>query len=100
MSKVKKVSIPLTGHFRLSIKQCSISEKDKEDMKKVPYVPTVSSLMYAMICTKSDIAHAVGVVSGTSLILVRSIRMLSNGFSSISRELSNCVFSSIMAKPC
>nr|XP_027088668.1 probable disease resistance protein At4g27220 [Coffea arabica] len=63
MNKAKEVSIPLTGHFKLNIKQCPTSEKDKEDMKKVPYASAVSSLMYAMVCTRPDIADVVGVVS-------------------------------------
>ena len=46
-----------------SSKQCAISEQDKEEMKKVPYDSAVGSLMYAMVCTRPDIAHAVGVVS-------------------------------------
>ena len=33
-------------------------------MSKVPYASAVGSLMYAMVCTRPDIAHAVGVVSG------------------------------------
>ena len=32
-------------------------------MSKVPYALTIGNLMYAMVCTKPDIAHAVGVVS-------------------------------------
>ncbi|XP_071921747.1 disease resistance protein At4g27190-like [Coffea arabica] len=32
-------------------------------MKKVPYASAVSSLMYAMVCTRPDIADVVGVVS-------------------------------------
>ena len=31
-----------------NIKQCPKSEKDKEDMKKIPYASTVGSLMYAL----------------------------------------------------
>ena len=32
-------------------------------MAKVPYSSAVGSLMYAMVCTRPDIAHVVGVVS-------------------------------------
>jgi hypothetical protein len=32
-------------------------------MSHVPYVSAVGSLMYAMVCTRSDIAHAMGVLS-------------------------------------
>jgi hypothetical protein len=31
-------------------------------MSSVPYSSTVGSLMYAMVCTRPNIAHAVGVV--------------------------------------
>ena len=32
-------------------------------MSRVPYASAVGSLMYAMVCTRPDIAHAVGVLS-------------------------------------
>ena len=32
-------------------------------MSRVPYASAVGSLMYAMVCTRPDITHAVGVVS-------------------------------------
>lgn len=32
-------------------------------MNKVPYASAVGSLMYAMVCTRSDITHVVGVIS-------------------------------------
>ncbi|GKA82365.1 hypothetical protein Tco_0789113 [Tanacetum coccineum] len=39
------------------------SEKEKMEMSRVPYASAVGSLMFAMICTRPDIAHAVRVVS-------------------------------------
>ena len=63
MHKAKPVSTPFAGHFKLSIKQSPISEKEKEEMKNVCYSSAVGSLMYAMICIMPDIAYSVGVVS-------------------------------------
>ncbi|PKI62590.1 hypothetical protein CRG98_017012 [Punica granatum] len=63
MGNAKPVSSPLAFHFKLSSKQCLTSKKEKEEMKKVPYSSVVGSLMYSMVCTRSDIAHSVGVVS-------------------------------------
>ena len=37
--------------------------EEKEGMAKVPYSSIVGNVMYAMVCTRPDIAHAVGVVS-------------------------------------
>lgn len=63
MHKAKSVNTPLAGHFKLSSKQCPTSEKEKEEMMNTPYASAVGSLMYAMVCTRPDIAFAVGVVS-------------------------------------
>lgn len=63
MDKAKMVSTPLASHFRLSTRQAPSNDKEKEDMQHVPYAFAVGSLMYAMVCTRLVIAHAVGVVS-------------------------------------
>ncbi|GJW65930.1 retrovirus-related pol polyprotein from transposon TNT 1-94 [Tanacetum coccineum] len=63
MSSCKPVPTPLAPHFKLSSHECPKSEEDKEDMSRVPYSSAVGSLMYAMVCTRPDLAHAVSVVS-------------------------------------
>ncbi|KAF5781986.1 putative RNA-directed DNA polymerase [Helianthus annuus] len=63
MAKAKAVSSPLTPNFKLTDKDCPSSKEEIEDMDKVPSASAVGSLMYAMVCTRPDIAHAVGVVS-------------------------------------
>ena len=73
MSKAKAVCSPLAGHFKLSSKQCPTSEKEKEEISRVPYSSTVGSLMYVMVCTRPDIAHEVELLAGFSLILERNI---------------------------
>ena len=63
MAKCKSVNTPLVCHFKLNSAQCPTSEEEQERMKQIPYASPVGCLMYAMVCTRLDIAHAVGVVS-------------------------------------
>ena len=63
MNEAKPMSTPLGSHFKLSKKQSPKIEEERDYMSKVPYASTIGSLMYAMVCTRPDIAHAVGVVS-------------------------------------
>ncbi|KAH9293774.1 hypothetical protein KI387_041024, partial [Taxus chinensis] len=60
MQDVKPVGTPLAGHFKLSKEQCPKIEQERNQMSKVPYSSAVGSLMYAMVCTRPDISHAVG----------------------------------------
>ena len=60
-SKLAKVTIPVG--VRLSVEQCPKTQEEEEDMSRVPYACAVGNLMYAMVCTRPDIAHAVGVLS-------------------------------------
>uniref|UniRef100_A0A2N9GMG5 Integrase catalytic domain-containing protein n=1 Tax=Fagus sylvatica TaxID=28930 RepID=A0A2N9GMG5_FAGSY len=63
MLDAKPVSTPLANHFRLSGSQCPKNEEEIENMSKVPYASAVGCLMYAMVCTRPDLAHAVSTVS-------------------------------------
>jgi len=63
MDNAKAVSSPLATHFKLNTEQCPSTDAEKKDMERVPYASAVGSLMYAMVCTRPDIAYAVGVVS-------------------------------------
>ena len=59
----KPVSTPLAPHFKLCTILSSSTEDEREYMSSVPYSNAVGSLMYAMVCTRPDISHAVGMVS-------------------------------------
>ena len=63
MNKAKPVSTPLGSHFKLSKEQSPKTEEEMDYMSKISYASTIGSLMYAMVCTRPNIAHAVGVVS-------------------------------------
>ena len=59
----KPVATPLTAHFKLSSSLAPKTTEEESYMAKVPYSSAVGSLMYAMVCTRLDISHAVSVVS-------------------------------------
>ena len=63
MNEAKLVSTPLGSHFKLNKEQSSKTEEEMDHMSKVPYASAIGSLMYAMMCTRPNIAHVVGVVS-------------------------------------
>jgi hypothetical protein len=60
-SKLVKVHIPIG--VKLSLDQCPKTHEEEEDMSHVLYASAIGSLMYAMVCTKPDITHAVGFLS-------------------------------------
>ena len=63
MQDSKLVKVPIHVGVKLSTKQYPKTQEEEEDMSRVPYARAVGSLMYAMVCTRPDIAHAVGVLS-------------------------------------
>jgi hypothetical protein len=63
MQNAKPFSTPLEKHFKLTKKMCPQTQEEREYMSRVPYSSTIGSLMYVMVCTRPDIAHAVGVAS-------------------------------------
>ncbi|CAA0835646.1 Uncharacterized mitochondrial protein AtMg00810 [Striga hermonthica] len=62
MNEAKPVSTPLANDFNLSVDQCPKSDNETHDMVEIPYASAVRCLMYAMVCTRPDLAHAVGQV--------------------------------------
>ena len=63
MQNVKPLKTPLAAHFKLSSEHSPKTDEERKDMESVPYASVIGSLMYAMVGTRPDIAHAVGVVS-------------------------------------
>ena len=63
MHQSKPVSTPLWQHMKLSKSQGPISDDDRKKMDVVPYTSGVGSIMYGMVCTRPDLAHAMSVVS-------------------------------------
>ena len=62
MGDVKGVFNPLASHFKLSKKLCQKKAKE-EQMVRISYTSAVGSVMYAMVCSRPNIANAVSLVS-------------------------------------
>ena len=63
MKDSKPVKVPIPIGVKLYVEQCPMTQEEEEDMSHVPYASAAGSLMYAMVCTRPEIAHAVGVLS-------------------------------------
>ncbi|TYJ97931.1 gag/pol protein [Cucumis melo var. makuwa] len=63
MQNSKNDLLPFRHGVHLSKEQCPKTPQEVEDMRRIFYVSAVGSLMYVMLCTKSDIYNAVGIVS-------------------------------------
>ena len=57
MSTTKPIDTPSASHSHSSVAFAPKSAEEKEYMSRVLYASAVGSLMYAMVCTRSDLAH-------------------------------------------
>ncbi|KAM1632105.1 hypothetical protein ACFX2K_020035 [Malus domestica] len=55
--------IPMAKADKLSKSQCPKTETERVEMAGRPYASLIGSLMYAQVCTRPDIAQAIGVLS-------------------------------------
>ena len=53
---------PILKGDRFDLNQCLKNDFEREHKKNIPYTSAVGSLMYAQVCTRPDIAFAVGVL--------------------------------------
>nr|GFB23895.1 retrotransposon protein, putative, Ty1-copia subclass [Tanacetum cinerariifolium] len=63
MQNSKKGFIPMEVKHDLSNEMCASLDEEKAYMKKVPYASAVGSIMYAVRCTRPDVAFAQNLVS-------------------------------------
>jgi hypothetical protein len=73
MQVCKPVKVAIHVGVNLSADQCPKTQDEEEDLSHVPYASAVASLMYEIVCTRPEIAHAVGVLSRYMSKLGRSI---------------------------
>ena len=63
MHDSKKGFLPMSHGVSLNKSQCPSTPDEKEKMSAIPYASAIGSIMYAMLCTRPDIAYALRVAS-------------------------------------
>lgn len=62
MKDRKPRDTPVSKEDMFNLKQCPTMDLEKEEICEVPNVLVVGSLMYAQVCTRSDLTFIVGVL--------------------------------------
>ena len=76
MENSKKGYLPIGHGIFLSKRNCLTTPQERERMGRILYALAVASIMYAMTCTRPDVAYSLGVVVDTNLIQERIIGRL------------------------
>ncbi|XP_057779615.1 secreted RxLR effector protein 161-like [Salvia miltiorrhiza] len=63
MTETREVSVLIAQHFKISTYQRLKTEAERKEMSYIPYANIVGSIMYTMICTRPNVAHAISVAS-------------------------------------
>ena len=63
MENSKKGYLPISQKISLSKKDYPTTPEERERMSRVSYTSTVESIIYAMTCTRPDVAYSLRVVS-------------------------------------
>ena len=61
MENSKRCFLPLKHEIHLSKGMSPKTPEERQHIKKIPYASAIESLMYAMLCTRPDIAYAMSV---------------------------------------
>src|SRR4051812_40320199 len=63
MDNAKRGLLPIMKGSKLSVTQCPATTKEREEMSSKPYALAIGSIMYAMLCTRPDVALAVSLTN-------------------------------------
>ena len=63
MEKSKRGYLPIGQGIQRSKKMSRKTPEERNKMSSIPYASAVGSIMYAMLCTRPDVAYAFGFVS-------------------------------------
>jgi Reverse transcriptase (RNA-dependent DNA polymerase) len=63
MQDSKRGFLPMSHGISLSKSQCPRTREQREKMRIVPYALAAGSIMYAMLCTRSNVSYALSMTS-------------------------------------
>ena len=63
MERSKRGYLPIGHGIQLSKKMFPKTPEERNRMSSIPYASTIGSIMYAMLCTRPDVAYALDIVS-------------------------------------
>ncbi|KAK8983773.1 hypothetical protein V6N11_009559 [Hibiscus sabdariffa] len=63
MEESKRGFLPMRHGISLSKEMCPSTPQERERMSQIPYASAIGSIMYAMICTRPDLSHALSMTS-------------------------------------
>ena len=63
MEESKRGYLPMSQGIHLSKKMSPKTPEERNRMSSIPYASAIGSIMYAMLCTRPDVAYALGIVS-------------------------------------
>ncbi|CAA0834177.1 cysteine-rich RLK (RECEPTOR-like protein kinase) 8, partial [Striga hermonthica] len=63
MKESKRGYIPMSHGVSLSKTMSPKTPEEREQMNNIPYASAIASIMYAMLCTRPEVAHALSVTS-------------------------------------
>ena len=63
MEESKRSYLPISQDIYFSKKIYPKTPKEREKKNSIPYASTIGSIIYAMLCTRPDVAYALGIVS-------------------------------------
>ena len=63
MEVSKRGYLPASHGIRLSKKLCPKTSEERKRMNEISYASAVGLIMYAMLCTRPDVAYVLGIAS-------------------------------------
>ena len=63
MQNSKRGFLPMCHGISLSKTQCPMMQDERDRMSKISYASAISSIMYVMLCTRTDVSYALSMTS-------------------------------------